>query len=633
MKSLCYLALFFFPIAALAQFDKKLEKQFQSEVKQLPVSNQYPSRPTGKEVKFYPSTTVREDTTGASNEHEFLLFRQTVPTGEVAKFIKTSYVSNNEYQEFIDWVLDSVKMEQIYVNHNIYGHDKLSDDFIASMLIHPDVYIDPETNKEVVFNPSKPLVNRALFYFNYDGKWRKKISDKQMVPAINDLYLSPFERFYKRKQIDERHLVYVYGEDNNYMVIATPDRDVWAQNSAYPYDFLYNLANHYSRSESYQHLPVIGLLGTQVQAYLHYKQRMLQQQLNEKGLDYEVVLTLPTQQELEQGDIVPQPHEIHFIRGEKNMRDQWQIKNYEYWEFLSWVQDSILRERIYRNYESKIDDEVIANFLNYVDIYYDEVDLTWHEFDPSDLSKNRELWSFDYDFKWKRKIESAKFLPLIQELFNEPDKIILPNGDINHRDFKPSKYFYTYYWEDLGRRAQLGKLRWFEEEERYYPEDDWVGRDLDLSGLSKDPQYNSGIRRHRDYNIYIIDETIGLYPGIECEYCTKLCEHEYEGNLEAGDKEKCPDGSDKTPKEYDFWSQPDRPVQGITYRQALAYYHWRYQKQAIYNKTELPLYNDLVPTEEQFKRVQKGEQIVEKEKSYPYPTPRFRYVIHVYPKG
>ena len=40
----------------------------------------------------------------------------------------------------------------------------------------------------------------------------------------------------------------------------------------------------------------------------------------------------------------------------------------------------------------------------------------------------------------------------------------------------------------------------------------------------------------------------------------------------------------------------------------------------------------LTPTEEQFKKVQNGEKVVIPEHSIEYPTPVFRYVVHLYEK-
>jgi PAS domain-containing protein len=70
----------------------------------------------------------------------------------------------------------------------------------------------------------------------------------------------------------------------------------------------------------------------------------------------------------------------------------------------------------------------------------------------------------------------------------------------------------------------------------------------------------------------------------------------------------------------------------LTYHQALAYYNWKYQKANVFNPSETAIYDDLVPSEEEFKRVQAGEKMMLAAKQIPYPSPLFRYVVHFYKK-
>jgi len=70
-------------------------------------------------------------------------------------------------------------------------------------------------------------------------------------------------------------------------------------------------------------------------------------------------------------------------------------------------------------------------------------------------------------------------------------------------------------------------------------------------------------------------------------------------------------------------------IKKITYEQALAFYHWKYPIQKIKATDNWQDY--VLPTKEQFERIQRGEQIIVEEKIVEFPSPVFRYVVHIYP--
>ena len=72
-------------------------------------------------------------------------------------------------------------------------------------------------------------------------------------------------------------------------------------------------------------------------------------------------------------------------------------------------------------------------------------------------------------------------------------------------------------------------------------------------------------------------------------------------------------------------------IQSMTYEQALGFYNWKYPIDKFTPKSN---WQDFVyPSEEQFSAIQKGESIVIPEHEVEFPTPLFRYAVHVFPKN
>ena len=177
----------------------------------------------------------------------------------------------------------------------------------------------------------------------------------------------------------------------------------------------------------------------------------------------------------------------------------------------------------------------------------------------------------------------------------------------------------------------MGDLQWNDSSLEYTTSDNWENKDLamDRSNL---PENKNGVRRHSDLSKFFVKETVFLYPSANCALCNVNCIHDH-GIEKKSTCGKCDQGWEKNIKPYDFWSNPEALVTGLTYDQALAYYNWRHQDKAWVQKRNARFFDELVPTEEQFKKVQAGESIILEKQELNYPNPLFRYVIHFYPKG
>lgn len=607
------------------------------EVVELKATNSYTWKPKGS-ITYYPSQTFKGDTTGASNEIEFLMFRDDIVNrqNEVFKLFRKDWVSNADYSQFIRWVRDSTILELVYINNDPTGSDAIPDELIGEMLIHPEIYYDSINDFETNFDPTQPSINRPLFPLSWE---MKGITDQQIIPLISEMYLPIHERFNYFKDWDERKLIHgIKGSGTE--VLITPDRDSWAAKSEHPYDIYYNMANYYSVSAGSANYPAVGLLASQIKPFLEYQERELQKKLDAKGFNYTVRLSLPTQEEIKLADTSTCDCNQSFVFDEKDMTSQWQIKNNEYWDFVLWVQDSIFRTLIYSNNDptgkNAIEDEVIGEMLNYPEVYFDEVNLAWQEFDCAQPFVNRELYSFDWEFDWKKKITPEQYLPLLEDCFIDPEDMVDSKGAIDYKNFDFRKCFYIYDWQDIAGRAETGDLIWDEVNGCFETRGVGHGKPL-VTDRKNLPENKTGVRRHEDLSRFIIRENVNIYPGANCSYCNKICANEHGNFLNSDEKDsicnKCPEGLENALNEYDFWTKPEGLVTGLSYAQATAFYNWKYHKNNQWNKDETSPYDDLVPSEEEFIKIQQGESVVIKEQKLEYPSPLFRYVIHFYPKN
>ena len=104
-------------VTSYCQDAKKLIKLLDYEVVEMDGQKDYSWKPNG-EFNAHLSWTLKDDTVGVSNNKEYLQFRDSVYfyKNESFKLFRGSYVSNVEYQLFIDWALDSVMREKIFMN-------------------------------------------------------------------------------------------------------------------------------------------------------------------------------------------------------------------------------------------------------------------------------------------------------------------------------------------------------------------------------------------------------------------------------------------------------------------------------------------------------------------------------------
>jgi formylglycine-generating enzyme required for sulfatase activity len=303
--------------------------------------------------------------------------------------------------------------------------------------------------------------------------------------------------------------------------------------------------------------------------------------------------------------------------------DQTEITNNEWREFVYWVKDSIMLEKVYLNTDptgnDAIEDEDIGEMLNHPDIYYDEVNLAWQEFDPSQPFINRGL----FPLSWRMKgIKDNQIIPLISDMYLRPNERWYKRRELDVR-----KLNFKYYWIDLPEAAKRGRVHI--ERNGYTPSGNYTSPSLnpqhrDLKnpvhpftgepvGLDKDMGYfnskgqNSGLRGHEDRGRFIIEEEINVYPDTLCW----VRDFTYSFN-------------DPMTNMY-FWhpAYDNYPVIGVTWVQARAFCIWRTQKLNNWLESlgQLWVQDFRLPTEGEWEYCARGDL---KNSPYPWGGPYIR---------
>lgn len=319
--------------------------------------------------------------------------------------------------------------------------------------------------------------------------------------------------------------------------------------------------------------------------------------------------------------------------------DQTEITNNEYREFVYWVRDSIMLEEIYKNdgswtnniqgsnIEPTIEDDLIGDMLQLPDVYYDETQLAWIEFDPNDpfnssgLAPNQARALFP--LSWRiRGIRDEQVIPLITELYLKPNERWYKRREVDTRRLK-----FKYYWIDLPEAAKSGRVNivrnGYDNQGNYanpsldpqhrdlknpvHPfTGEPVGQDLDEGYFNKKGQ-NNAIRSHEDRSRFIIEEVINVYPDTLCW----VRDFTYSFN-------------DPMTNMY-FWhpAYDNYPVIGITWVQARAFCVWRTQKLNTWLEAngQLWVQDFRLPTEGEWEYCSRGDL---KDSPYPWGGPYIR---------
>ena len=238
-----------------------------------------------------------QDVPFALNSHN-----KTVTVG--AFYMDDTEISNNEYRQFVYWVRDSIahrKLGDAAIGDNVYEEDQYGDE------------LDP------------PIIN-------WDEKINWNGSDER--EELSDMFLPEHERFYRRKEIDTRKLMFEYywidlkaaaskpgrdldlsytdtkGENNairghsdrskfiiKEIINVYPDTLCWVHD--YTYSFNEPMTENYFWHPAYDDYPVVGITWSQAKAFNVWRTQLMSTYRHGVGESYVNRFRLPTEAEWE----------------------------------------------------------------------------------------------------------------------------------------------------------------------------------------------------------------------------------------------------------------------------------------------------------------------------------------------
>jgi sulfatase modifying factor 1 len=244
-----------------------------------------------------------------------------------AFYIDQTEISNNEYRQFVFYVRDSIA-KRILGDEDIGEHVFTEDEYGED--------IDP------------PILN-----------WRERINwwGDEEREALEELYLSESERFYRRKEIDTRKLLFEYywidlkeaarkandardlelgyanskgqlhsvkghSDRSKFIIKETipiyPDTLVWVHD--FTYSFNEPMTENYFWHPAYDDYPVVGLTWQQCNAFNVWRTQLMNTWLSQNGDAFVNRFRLPTEAEWEYAargglDLAPFPWGGPYVRN------------------------------------------------------------------------------------------------------------------------------------------------------------------------------------------------------------------------------------------------------------------------------------------------------------------------------
>ncbi len=234
-------------------------------------------------------------------------------------------ITNNEYRQFVYWVRDSIA-RRLLIKADIEGYKaEIDEDAIIEGYDHDD----PKT-----------------CYLNWEKKieWmgnKKEGNQEEVQDALKEMFYPEHERFYRRKEIDTRKLIYEYqwvdlkqaalktnrynykedfsgggyegevinekGEkeplkDRSSFIMSAkinvyPDTLVWMADYTYSYNEPY--AKNYFWHPAFDNYPVVGVTWKQANAFCVWRTELLRNYLAQQGENPPDKYRLPTEAEWE----------------------------------------------------------------------------------------------------------------------------------------------------------------------------------------------------------------------------------------------------------------------------------------------------------------------------------------------
>ncbi|CAN5336063.1 hypothetical protein BH10BAC1_BH10BAC1_13830 [soil metagenome] len=199
---------------------------------------------------FYSDTLNYFDSTNfASSYLMYLKLNRPLEDFYQPFYFKKTEVTNKEYKEFVGWVRDSIVRQLLSLKEN-----------------------------------------EAIL-------WKDTLVIKKLEP----LYVKEEERFYKRKSLDTKNLNYSYFSPNNgkSVINVYPDTLTWVNSFHDSWWLFEEHTNLYFWHPAYDNYPVVGINKKQAEAFLYWKTKRKQAELDRENSNYIIKYELPDEMEWE----------------------------------------------------------------------------------------------------------------------------------------------------------------------------------------------------------------------------------------------------------------------------------------------------------------------------------------------
>lgn len=598
------------------------------------------------EAEVHYSRVFFQDTTSMSLNGYLIEFNKDKIDPNSAEIqLYSDYVSNSDWNLYRNYVKDSIA-------RRILGEEMGADKWLV-------------LNKD----SEGKVKHESEWNLNWDEKINfSKTTHNVQFPYLSQMFYYPHARFNNEMNIDERKLNYLfywidfqgYERANasfiNRNIVAKEayskkpdlrdyiireispvyrDSTIWIKDTSLNHfgNIEDGLVTHYNTHKEYAEMPVIGISQPQARSYLKWLELNHNKHLVESNAPYFVKYELPIVGPLE---TLPKMEIPSFEL------DTWMISNKQYKAFVEYVRDSIARRILGEEFESE----------GYLNPKYDNF---LQELDKSEWNLN---WAGKID--WSRKTSGEKYDKDKKPPYGILDMLYYPayNGDTNLIDKRKLIFEYFFYdfktasieprrstmdnfdcSREYGYNVEKKCIGWDEPIDCFRGNSQFLGKDLDLSYVNSRME-SQDVFSHEDRSNFIIRDKINIYPGINYRDFNKLSDkycqwgnvYNYDNPCMEYDCEMCPqieDWESEIPSEYDFDTNPDAPVQGLTYYQFRAYWWWWNKERRKVVKGN-PVIADYIPSKDEFLKIQNGESVIHPKEVHELPSPTFNYVVKFY---
>lgn len=591
--------------------------------------------------KVHHSRVFKGDTTSMSYQGYFVEFiPKRVEKTKPEFAYTTDYVTNEDWNTFEKYCFDSI-------TRLVLGWESGS-----------DIWMIPQ------YYENGNLLDKSEWKLNWNTKLERSKLEGETLYTIAYNYFPESERINRLRQIDPRKVQYEYywldirkpshsakvdeealrshPEFPTYIIkeVSSLYRDstAWIKDTSLNYfnNIEDGIVTHYNHDPYFKDMPVSGITQPQARGFLHWMEWNHNVKLEELGIPYYVKYELPTIEEVY--------NPLPVIEIPSFSLDEWQITNKEYKAFVDYVADSIAHKILAFEIDPLIYLKPTLNEFG-EEMYEEELPINW----KSKINWKRKTGAKGYDG------EKPPY-GVIADMFY-PQYMGADSTLLDKRKLIFEYYFYDHKTASIEPIREEGEknhcanyyydcedkvcMDWGQDIDCFRGEQRFLGKNLDLS------YYNSrceatDVFSHEDRSQFIVQDKITVYPGLNYLQFNKLSDkycqwgnvYDYENPCNEYDCEMCPqidDWETAIPEEYDFDSNPDDLMEGITYYQYRAYWIW-YMREFRKEVKGNPVIADYIPSREEFEKLQKGKSIEHPKEVHELPSPAFNYTIKFYKK-